>query len=239
MEPNTNKTPLVYLIPTWLHAGAADTLSAGILTALPLCEVLYAEHLRTARRFAKAVLPHFVIDDHTWVEIGQKEGDWIRPFSQHVQEGKTIGILSEAGCPGIADPGQFLVAEAHRAGVQVIPLAGPSSLLLALMASGLNGQSFRFHGYLPVESAERRKALRRMEEEVLAQGTTQLFIETPYRNEQLLADLLETCRKDTRCCLAVDISAPTEWIVTKTVGEWKNEKMPSLHKRPALFLIGR
>jgi 16S rRNA (cytidine1402-2'-O)-methyltransferase len=179
-----------------------------------------------------------VIDDYTWHSIGKAEDHVTAAFAQALKQEKTIGIISEAGCPGVADPGQLLVAKAQAMGATVKPLVGPSSILLALMASGLNGQQFCFNGYLPIDAAERKKKLLQLDEQVHKNAGTQLFIETPYRNEPLLKDILQTCRPDTRLCLAVDISAPTEWIVTKTIREWKQAAMPALHKRPAIFLIG-
>jgi len=144
--------------------------------------------------------------------------------------------MSEAGCPGIADPGADLVAEAHRLGIQVIPLVGPSSILLSLMASGFNGQSFAFHGYLPIEKAARSKRLKELENLAERFNQTQLFIETPFRNNQVLDDMLKSCHPQTQLCIACDITAPTEFIQTKTLANWKKEK-PELHKRPAIFLL--
>jgi 16S rRNA (cytidine1402-2'-O)-methyltransferase len=147
-------------------------------------------------------------------------------------------IISEAGVPGVADPGAEVVKLAHEKGIRVVPLTGPSSLLLALMSSGMNGQSFCFHGYLPVNRPERIRKIREIEQKAVRNDETQLFIEAPYRNDALLADILETCLPSTRLCIAADITTETEYILTKPIGAWKKKK-PALHKRPVLFLIGR
>jgi 16S rRNA (cytidine1402-2'-O)-methyltransferase len=153
-----------------------------------------------------------------------------------LKEGKICGIISEAGCPGIADPGQMLVTAAQNAGAIVKPLTGPSSILLALMASGLNGQHFCFNGYLPVDAGERKKKIKALELESRKTGATQIFIETPYRNNQLLETLLQTCDAPVRLCIAANITAPEESIRTLTVGEW-NKQLPNLHKIPVIFLL--
>jgi 16S rRNA (cytidine1402-2'-O)-methyltransferase len=155
---------------------------------------------------------------------------------QLLQAGKNIGIISEAGCPGIADPGQLLVEAAQQANSTVKPLVGPSSILLALMASGMNGQCFQFHGYLPIDTAERKKKIRELEADSYRRNCTQLFIETPYRNNAMIKDLLQSCHDETRICIAVDITAPSESIRTQTVKKWKQEQ-PDIHKRLALFLL--
>lgn len=177
-----------------------------------------------------------IIDDYTWVKMEKPVENSIPVFRSFLQEGKTIGIISDAGCPGIADPGQVLVAAAHAAGATVKPLVGPNAILLGLMASGMNGQQFRFVGYLPIESAARNKKIRELEEESARQQCTQLFIETPYRNNQLLEAIVKTCKPSTRLCIAADITAPSAFIHTKTIGEWKRQ-LPDLHKRPAIFCL--
>lgn len=151
--------------------------------------------------------------------------------------GHDVGIISEAGCPGIADPGAELVNLAHRKGIRVVPLVGPSSILMALMASGMNGQCFAFHGYLPKEESERNKAISRLETESAQRNQTQLFIETPYRNEKLFSALLAQCRPQTLLCVATDVSLPGEQIQTLTVAQWKAQPIPQLNKRPSLFLL--
>jgi 16S rRNA (cytidine1402-2'-O)-methyltransferase len=151
--------------------------------------------------------------------------------------GEDIGLMSDAGCPGVADPGARLVARAHALGITVVPLVGPSSILLALMASGLNGQSFAFHGYLPVDDAERDQRIRQLEEESRHLGRTQLFIETPYRNDRMYAALLATCKPDTRLCLARDLTTRGEWIGTHAISTWRRQPAPDLARRPAIFLM--
>ena len=226
----------IYLIPTVLAEGVNAPLPAYLLEAVKACSVFFVENERTARRFLKSLWKEMVIDDYTWHNMREVTEDTAAAFRQEMKAGKTIGILSEAGCPGVADPGQQLVALAQEAGALVKPLVGPSSILLALMGSGMNGQQFRFLGYLPIETGERIKAIKNFEAESRQRDCTQIFIETPYRNNQLLEVLLKTCAPQTRICVAVDLTAPTESIQTRTVQQWKNH-LPALHKRPAIFLV--
>ena len=177
-----------------------------------------------------------MIDDYEWYNMKEVNEVTASTFRQKIREEKTIGIISEAGCPGVADPGQQLVGIAQQLNVQVRPLVGPNSILLALMASGMNGQRFQFVGYLPVDNAERVKAIKHLEAESKQKNCTQIFIETPYRNNQLLESLVKTCHPQTRICVAVDITAPTEMIQTKTAQQWKTAK-PQLHKRPSIFIL--
>jgi 16S rRNA (cytidine1402-2'-O)-methyltransferase len=227
----------VYLIPTVLDETATDTIPAYVLEAVKKCTVIFAENERTARRFLKSLDKTIVIDDFEWFSIhkseeaGQKEN-----FRRKIAEEKNIAILSEAGCPGVADPGQLLIALAQEMNVVVKPLVGPSSILLALMASGMNGQQFQFVGYLPIDEPARIKAIRELELASKKNDCTQIFIETPYRNGQLLQTLLKTCNGATRLCVAADLTAPAEYIKTKKITDWKNEKT-DLHKRPAIFLL--
>lgn len=180
-----------------------------------------------------------VIDSFEW-HLADKSTiespELLKAFQQSVQSKHTIGIISEAGVPGVADPGQPLVAMAHRLGATVRPLVGPSSILLALMASGMNGQQFRFVGYLPIDNQQRIKAIRDMENESQNKNCTQLFMETPYRNNQLLETLLKTCHPKTRLCIAADITGPSEFIQTKKLEEWK-KNLPDLHKKPVMFVL--
>jgi 16S rRNA (cytidine1402-2'-O)-methyltransferase len=228
----------VFLIPCYLYEGAIETIPDYVLEAVKQCQVFFVENERTARRFLKSLWRQMVIDDYGWHTIHKAETEVLQAFSAAIKKEQTIGILSEAGCPGIADPGQILVAEAQLAGATIVPLVGPSSILLALMASGLNGQQFCFHGYLPIETTERRKKILHLETVVHKDQSTQLFIETPYRNEAMLKDLLQYLQPATRLCIAADITAASEWIVTKTIKEWRLSAIPSLHKRPVIFLIG-
>jgi len=174
-----------------------------------------------------------VIDNYEWQLIDDKAAGI---FTQLIKEGKSIGIVSEAGCPGVADPGQELVTIAQQKGVVVKPLVGPNAVLLALMASGLNGQRFHFHGYLPIDNHERSKAIRELESESLKKDCTQIFIETPYRNNQVMEALLTHCRPSTRLCVAVDLTGNNEWIKTRSIAGWQQDKT-DIHKRPAIFLI--
>jgi 16S rRNA (cytidine1402-2'-O)-methyltransferase len=227
---------LVYLIPTVLDENGFDALPSYLLNAIGDCEVFFVEDERTARRFLKKIWKEMVIDHYTWYAIGKAETDVIASFAQEIKNGKKIGIISEAGCPGVADPGQKLVARAQEMEVVVKPLVGPSSLLLALMASGMNGQQFSFHGYLPIEATARNKRIRDLEADSVRTGCTHIFIETPYRNRALLEAFISQCKPNTRLCIAVNITAPVENIRTKTIQQWKQE-IPELHKQPAVFLL--
>jgi 16S rRNA (cytidine1402-2'-O)-methyltransferase len=230
--------PLVYLVPSLLDEKGVNSLPAYLKEAVLDCQVFFVENERTARRFLKIIAKEIVIDDHEWFTIHKAEEEVLSAFRQKLKEGKHIGIISEAGCPGIADPGQLLVAAAQEMNVEIKPLVGPSSILLALMASGMNGQQFRFTGYLPIDTAERIKAIKELETEAHKRNCTSIFIETPYRNNQLTEALLKTCQPSTRLCIAADLTGEKEWIRTKTIADWKKEKI-DLHKRPAIFLIGR
>jgi len=227
----------VYLIPSFLDEHSLAPLPAYILDAVKTCQVFFVENERSARRYLKAMWREMVIDDYQWHPIHKAEEEVRAIFRTALKEGKTIGIISEAGCPGVADPGQLLTEAAHQAGATVRPLVGPSSILLALMASGMNGQQFRFVGYLPVDKTDRTKALRDLEAESQRLHSTQIFIETPYRNNQLLETILATCRPATRLCIAANLTGEGEFIRTRTVGEWKQGGLPELHKVPAIFCL--
>jgi 16S rRNA (cytidine1402-2'-O)-methyltransferase len=226
----------VYLIPTTLHDENVLTIPSYVLDAVKDCQVFFTENERTARRFLKKLWKEMVIDDYTWFTIHKAEKQVIGDFTALIKQEKNIGIISEAGCPGIADPGQILVAAAHESGAIVKPLVGPSSILLALMASGLNGQQFQFVGYLPIDNGERMKALKELEAESKRKNCTQIFIETPYRNNQLLETIVKTCSPGSRLCIAVDITSAAESIQTKSISEWKKQ-LPDLHKRPVVFCL--
>jgi 16S rRNA (cytidine1402-2'-O)-methyltransferase len=213
--------PTLYLIPCWLEEQALAPVPGYVLDAVKQCNCFFVENERSARRYLKALWREMVIDDYEWVTIHKAEDEVLALFRARLAAGKTIGIISEAGCPGVADPGQLLVAAAHEAGVAVRPLVGPSSILLALMASGLNGQQFRFAGYLPVDAAGRTRAIKELETESQRLHCTMIFIETPYRNNQLLSALLAACRPATRLCVAADLTGPGEYIRTMAVGEWR------------------
>jgi len=226
----------VYLIPTVLADGITDVLPSYLLPAIKECTVFFVENERTARRFLKSLWKEMVIDDKEWYPIKEVTNETISVFKTKVAEGKTIGIISEAGCPGVADPGQLIVAEAQQLGVTIKPLVGPNSILLALMASGLNGQHFQFVGYLPIDITERTKAIKNLEAESKQKGCTQIFIETPYRNNQLVETVLKTALPTTLFCIAANLTAPNEWIKTAAVKDWKT-KIPDLHKQPVIFLL--
>ncbi len=226
----------VFLIPTVLHEEALETIPTYILDAVKDCQIFFVENEKTARRFLKKIWKEMVIDDYQWFAIHKAEEEVKQQFIQLLKQGKNIGIISEAGCPGVADPGQILVDTAQHIHATVKPLVGPSSILLALMASGMNGQNFQFIGYLPIDSLERKNAIKELENYSHKKNSTQIFIETPYRNNQLIKELLATCREETKLCIAVDITASSESIKTKTIKEWKTS-VPDFHKRLAIFLL--
>ncbi|HRO46211.1 SAM-dependent methyltransferase [Agriterribacter sp.] len=235
ISPTSNGT--VYLIPSVIDEQGIDAIPAYIVDAVKCCSVFFVENERTARRYLKRIWKEMVIDDYEWHTIHKTEKAVRSVFTAALKHNKTVGIISEAGCPGIADPGQVLVEAAQAAGAWVKPLVGPNSIILALMASGMNGQHFRFAGYLPVDNAARAKAVKAIENEAVTKHCTQIFIETPYRNNQLLDTLLKTCNPFTRLCIAVSLTAPEEYIKTRTIAEWKKDK-PDLHKKPAIFIVG-
>lgn len=226
----------IYLIPTVLDENAADSIPAYVLDTVRQCQVIFAENERTTRRFLKTLSKTIVIDDYEWFTIHKTEHEVINSFKEKIKEGKQIAIFSEAGCPGVADPGQVLISTAQQMNVTVKPLVGPSSILLSLMASGMNGQQFEFLGYLPIDMTMRIKAIKDMELASQKHNSTKIFIETPYRNNQLLEVLLKTCRASTRICVAAEITGAGEYIKTKTVTDWKKEKT-DLHKKPVIFLL--
>ena len=228
----------LYLIPTILGETAFEkVLPAEINAVVRKLRFFVVEDLRTARRHLKKMVPEMVIDDMDFKELNEHSRQLgLEKLLDPIKQGFDVGILSEAGCPGVADPGADLVKIAHEKGIQVVPLVGPSSILLSLMASGMNGQNFAFTGYLPVKPAERSAAIRNLEKISSRDRQTQIFIETPYRNIHLLADLLATCQDQTRLCIAVDLTMESEFVVTKTIAAWK-KSLPDISKRPAIFLL--
>lgn len=227
---------IVYLVPTPLHENTTHVLPAYITDAIKECQVFFVENERSARRFLKSIWKEMVIDDYAWFAIHKAEASVKTEFVNVIRAGKNIGIISEAGCPGIADPGQVLISAAHANGAIVKPLVGPSSILMALMASGMNGQHFQFNGYLPVDTAEKMKMLKQLENESAKKNCTQVFIETPYRNNQLMETMLKTLQPATMLCVAAEITSPQESIKTKRIVDWKKE-IPDLHKKPVIFCI--
>jgi 16S rRNA (cytidine1402-2'-O)-methyltransferase len=226
----------VYLIPVPIADGALDTLAPEVKKHIAHIRHYYVENLRTARRFLKAVEPATIIDSLHFTEIKELKSIDNQQFTNTIKSGSDIGIMSEAGCPGIADPGAELVALAHKIGAKVVPLTGPNSIVLALMASGLNGQSFCFHGYLPIKEPARSSKIHELEQRSAKEKQTQIFIETPYRNNTLLEELLRHCKETTLLCIAQNITSETEFIRTLTVSAWKKNK-PVLEKAPAVFLL--
>jgi 16S rRNA (cytidine1402-2'-O)-methyltransferase len=228
----------LYLIPTTLgEMNADDVLPQTIKRAIDFIDYYIVENEKTARKSIKIVhsekkqseLKLFLLNKHTQTK---EHLDFIKPLL----EGHNVGLMSEAGCPGVADPGAVIVKIAHEKGIQVVPLVGPSSILLALMASGMNGQSFTFNGYLPIDKSEKKQAIKGLEKLSFDKNQSQLFIETPYRNNKLLEDILQTLQPNTLLCVACDITLPTEYIKTMTVNLWKKQKV-DLHNRPCIFII--
>jgi 16S rRNA (cytidine1402-2'-O)-methyltransferase len=230
----------LYLIPNLLSDSAwEDSLPAGTAGIISELTFFIAEDIRNTRRFIKKVvsdsdigsLRFFELNKHTTI---YEKAQMMIPLS----EGNNTGLISEAGCPGVADPGSDIVRMAHQQNHQVVPLVGPSSFLLALMASGLNGQNFAFSGYLPVKQAERIKTIRQIEKTAVTTGQTQIFMETPYRNNLMMADLLRTCHSTTLLCVASDLTSENELVITRSIGEW-SKQIPDLDRHPAVFLLGR
>ena len=226
----------VYLIPSLLDENSGEAIPSYIVTAVKDCKVFFVENERTARRYLKLLWKEMIIDAYEWFTIDKAEEEVRTIFKEKLKEGKNVGIISEAGCPGVADPGQLLVGTAQEMDVEIKPLVGPSSILLALMASGMNGQQFQFVGYLPIDNQQRVKAIKELEAESQKRNCTQIFIETPYRNNQLVEALLKTCKLSTRLCIAANLTGKDEWIKTKTIADWRKETV-NIHKRPAIFLL--
>lgn len=198
------------------------------------------ENTRTARRFLSKAQLGLKIDELEFVELNEHtvRGEAIDQMIKPLEEGRSAGVISEAGVPGVADPGALVVEAAHRRGIRVVPLVGPSSIILAVMASGLNGQSFAFNGYLPVKGPERQRAIRFFERRAHSEQQAQLFIEAPYRNQKLVEELLATLQAETRLTIALDLTSPTQWVRTLRVAEWRRTKLPELQRHPAIFILG-
>ncbi|MDX8385535.1 MAG: SAM-dependent methyltransferase [Gallionella sp.] len=229
----------LYLIPCNLGDSQPEqVLPQHVIDVARKLSHFVVEQPKTARRFLATLKPEQPIQSLNFATLNQHTPDSELPnLLAPLLAGHDVGIISEAGCPGIADPGANLVNLAHRKNIRVVPLVGPSSILLALMASGLNGQCFAFHGYLPIEDSERMKAITTLEAESSKRNQTQLFIETPYRNDKLFAALLRHCRPQTLLCVACDITSPSEEIQTHPISHWKSSPTPALNKRPSLFLL--
>lgn len=230
--------PILYLIPTTLGSTPTNKVlpkhNTDIINNL---SVFIVENLRSARRFLKKCNPDFDINSLTFYELNKYTiSKNIPSFLQPMESGKSIGVISEAGCPAIADPGADVVAIAQRNNYKVVPLVGPSSILMSLMASGFNGQSFAFHGYLPIDTNQRAREIKALEDKVYKDNQTQIFIETPYRNNIMAETIIQHCKPQTKLCIAMNITCKDEFIVTKKVGAWKG-KLPNMHKKPCVFLI--
>ncbi|MBK8500326.1 MAG: SAM-dependent methyltransferase [Flavobacteriales bacterium] len=229
----------LYLMPVWLgDAGGIEQLPPENITLVKRIDLYFCEHEKTARHMLRRMVPGIDLSKLELHRLDKESSDAeVKDMFDLLKSGRDAAIISEAGMPGIADPGARLVQAAHARSVSVVPLIGPSSLLLALAASGLNGQQFTFHGYLPVKPPERKQAIKRLEQEAIRTGAAQLFIETPYRNDALLADLLKECAPGTVLTIAIDVTQPGGGVRSCDIDRWRKE-MPELGKRPAVFIIG-
>ncbi len=233
----------LYLIPCPIsdETAISDVLPELNKQIIDTLDYFIVENTRSARRFLSKSKIARAIDELTFRELNehitspQEIEDLVRPLI----EGRSAGVISEAGVPAVADPGALVVAQCHRKGIRVVPLVGPSSIIMSVMASGLNGQSFAFNGYLPVKEPERSRAIKRYEGRALTESQSQLFIEAPYRNAKLYEQLLKVCSPATLMTIAVDITAPSETIVTRSIAEWRKQPMPDINKRPAIFILGK
>jgi 16S rRNA (cytidine1402-2'-O)-methyltransferase len=227
----------LYLIPTFLSENSCVLPQNTIDIAKQIDEFI-VENEKSARAFLKIISTNIPQSNLTFHLLNEHslETD-IDALGKVIRKKKDIGLLSEAGCPAVADPGAAVVALAHKSNIKVIPLTGPSSIMLALMSSGLNGQSFIFHGYLPIESVQRKKFISTIERDCHKKNQTQIFIETPYRNLQLFNDIIQTCSEETRLCVACNITSENEMIMTMNISQWKKQ-IPEINKKPAIFLIG-
>ncbi|MCK9612845.1 MAG: SAM-dependent methyltransferase [Bacteroidales bacterium] len=231
----------LYLIPSLLgnESDIADVIPQHVQQRVLSTKVFIVEELKTARRFLKKLHKEIDIDSLEFLVYNEHTlKTYLQDFIYPLLAGKDVALLSEAGLPCVADPGSEIVAEAHRRGIEVIPLTGPSSIMLALIASGFNGQNFAFHGYLPVDKNIRAKKIRQLEQKANQNQQTQIFIETPYRNNQLLQTILENCCDDTMLCMAADITLPSQKIISEAIKIWKKKPF-DFHKRPSVFLISR
>ena len=233
--------PALYLIPVTLgETSIEQVLPSYNHEVIMGIRHFIVENIRSARRFLRQTDREFPIDESTFCEMGKHSDEKLySSYLQPLREGKPVGVISEAGCPAVADPGADIVSIAQREGLKVIPLAGPNSMIMAVMSSGLGGQSFAFNGYLPVEPADRAKRLKMLETRAWTEGQTQLFIETPYRNQKMFQSLIAALRPQTRLCIAAGITTKEEYIRTLRISEWKSTTLPDLSKVPAIFLINK
>ncbi len=229
---------VLYLIPTVIADNSLGMIPPDIREVIIHTNIYIVENIKTARRFIKAVYKEKNIDDCTFVELDKHQNyRFDDSILTEVFQGKNIGLMSEAGVPCIADPGNKVVEAAHEMDITVVPLSGPSAIIMALMASGFNGQQFTFNGYLPIETGERKGRLQQMES-LAKKGITQIFMDTPYRNQKLLDEIINNCKFDTMLCIACNITAQDEFIKTLPLSEWKKRK-PDLNKKPAIFVLGK
>ena len=233
--------PALYLIPVTLGETSIDQVLPSYNHEVIMgIRYFIVENIRSARRFLRQTDREFPIDESTFCEMGKHSDEKLySSYLQPLREGKPVGVISEAGCPAVADPGADIVSIAQREGLRVIPLVGPNSMIMAVMSSGLGGQSFAFNGYLPVEPADRAKRLKMLETRAWTEGQTQLFIETPYRNQKMFQSLIAALRPQTRLCIAAGITTKEEYIRTLRISEWKSTTLPDLSKVPAIFLINK
>ena len=234
-----NIEPALYLIPVTLgETDLVQVLPSANHDIIVNIKHFIVENIRSARRFLKKVEKSIDIDELTFYELNRHtDRKFIGQYLEPLAKGQAVGIISEAGCPAIADPGADVVAIAQSRGFRVVPLVGPSSIILSVMASGFNGQSFAFNGYLPPDVPGRVKALKKLENKIYNEDQTQLFIETPYRNAKMIETILASLRPQTKLCIAAGITCDQEYIRTKTVAQWKKEKLPDLSKIPCIFLL--
>jgi len=234
------QTGTLFLIPVPLTENASNkSFTAYLGDTINAISTYIVENEKTARKFLKEAGIKIPQSDLLIHDYGKhKRGNSMVPYFKELMTGKDVGLMSEAGCPGVADPGAEVVAEAHKRGIRVVPLVGPSSLLLALMASGFNGQNFTFHGYLPIDKVERGQRIKELEQQAQKNRQTQLFIETPFRNNHLFEDILKNTQPQTLLCVASNITGEEEYIKTLTIGQWKQERI-DLHKKPTIFLLYR
>lgn len=231
---------ILYIIPTPISENFKDTIPENVTEVMHSLKFFIVERARTARRYIKSSGFKGSIESLTFFELDKRNQENIpKDFFQLALEGNSIGLMSEAGMPGIADPGAKIVQKARELGLKIIPLVGPSSIFLSLAASGLNGQNFTFNGYLPVKTPELKKKLIFIEKEIQSKGTTHIFIETPYRNNRLLEMLLNSFSGNIKLCIASEITGESEFISTKTINEWKKGNKIDLHKKTCIFLLGR
>lgn len=231
----------LYLIPVTLGETSIEQVLPSYNREIIInIKHFIVENIRSARRFLKKVEQSIDIDQLTFYELNRHtDTRFISQYLEPLKKGESVGIISEAGCPAIADPGADVVAIAQKQNIKVVPLVGPSSIIMSVMGSGFNGQSFAFNGYLPVETPQRVKSLKKLESKVWNENQTQLFIETPYRNLKMLESILANLKPQTKLCIACGITCPEEYIKTQTIEQWKKSKLPEINKIPAIFLLGK